>query len=131
MKLNQIDELIMNSAPVLKESLEFKQNKKTLGDKNLNDTGIWILEHLDGVKKVNEVCKKAIEKYSDVDEEIIKRDTVDFVYNLYQWGYLDSVNLPVVSNYSEPKIFLKENLETENETPARSGCGQCKINYIA
>lgn len=129
MKLQEIDNQILNSAPTLTSKFSIHKDESGFEGPNgmivpLNITGRWIIQQLDGKLAVTDILKSATEKYPDVNEEILKRDIVDFIYDLYQWGYLDNVGLPKPSGYFRPEIRMVDKVE------GRSGCGMCKESYI-
>lgn len=131
MKLKEIDKLVLGSKPSIKTGISqaFDQGGLRISANvihPLNSTGIWILQQLNGTTTVQEVLKNATAQFPDVNEDIISRDIVDFVYNMYQWGYLDNVDLPAPSGYFSPHVSMTDRQVAEG----RSGCGMCKETYV-
>ena len=82
------------------------------------------LEVLDGTASVESVLRLAHANFPDVNDDVLRRDIIDFVYNLFQWGYIQGINLPGPSGYFSPTIAPID------EADGRSGCGACKESYV-
>ena len=131
MKLEDIDRKVLGSKPRTKTGISYDldQGGLRIADKILhpvNSTGAWILRQLEGNTSVEEILANAKERFPDVNDEVLTRDIVDFIYNLYQWGYIEKVDLPEPSGYYSPAVSI-------TDTPlmaAKSGCGMCKESYV-
>lgn len=129
MKLSEIDAKILSSAPALCEGFNFVPELGVLkGPQNaviqINSTGAWVLSRLGGTLSVANILDLAFAEFPDVNDEVLRRDVIDFIYNLFQWGYLRNLDLPAPSGYFSPSIVPVD------EVDGRSGCGMCKESYV-
>ena len=54
----------------------------------LNETGVFVFKELNGKNSVDDIVKKVLSQYSDVESDAVKKDVEEFIEQIRARGFL-------------------------------------------